>query len=407
MNEGLLSDIKVLELANVLAGPSVGAMFAELGATVIKLENPQTNGDVTRSWKLSTEEADTDISAYFSCVNWGKKSLALDLSQVEGLNILYQIIPHFDIVLVSYKPGDAEKLGVDYVRLQQLNPKLIYGHITGYGLHNPRSGYDAIIQAEAGFTFINGEKGGKPTKMPVAFMDILAAHQLKEAILIALLQRYKTGKGTYIDVSLLKSGIVSLANQAANWLVATHIPQAMGSDHPTIVPYGTVFETADNKPIVLAVGTDAQFRSLCETLKDSTLSLDERYATNFSRVQNRESLQMILRELIGKVNREELLMELHKRKVPAAGVLNMQEVFEQEEAQSLLLEGKTTHGNQLKGLRTVAFNMKDNTFATILKAPPHFGEHTAEVLQQLLGFSNNIIKSLNDSNVIYDNNYKQ
>lgn len=407
MNEGLLSDIKVLELANVLAGPSVGAMFAELGATVIKLENPQTNGDVTRSWKLSTEEADTDISAYFSCVNWGKKSLALDLSQVEGLNILYQIIPHFDIVLVSYKPGDAEKLGVDYVRLQQLNPKIIYGHITGYGLHNPRSGYDAIIQAEAGFTFINGEKGGKPTKMPVAFMDILAAHQLKEAILIALLQRYKTGKGTYIDVSLLKSGIVSLANQAANWLVATHIPQAMGSDHPTIVPYGTVFETADNKPIVLAVGTDAQFRSLCETLKDSTLSLDERYATNFSRVQNRESLQMILRGLVGKINREELLMELHKRKVPAAGVLNMQEVFEQEEAQSLLLEGKTTHGNQLKGLRTVAFNMKDNTFATILKAPPHFGEHTAEVLQQLLGFSNNIIKSLNDSNVIYDNNYKQ
>ncbi len=198
-----------------------------------------------------------------------------------------------------------------------------------------------------------------------------------------------------------------MAHQAANWLVATHIPQAMGSDHPTIVPYGTVFETADNKPIVLAVGTDAQFRSLCETLKDSTLSLDERYATNFSRVQNRESLQMILRGLVGKINREELLMELHKRKVPAAGVLNMQEVFEQEEAQSLLLEGKTTHGNQLKGLRTVAFNMKDNTFATILKAPPHFGEHTAEVLQQLLGFSNNIIKSLNDSNVIYDNNYKQ
>ena len=407
MNEGLLSDIKVLELANVLAGPSVGAMFAELGATVIKLENPQTKGDVTRSWKLSTEEADTDISAYFSCVNWGKKSLALDLSQVEGLNILYQIIPHFDIVLVSYKPGDAEKLGVDYVRLQQLNPKLIYGHITGYGLHNPRSGYDAIIQAEAGFTFINGEKGGKPTKMPVAFMDILAAHQLKEAILIALLQRYKTGKGTYIDVSLLKSGIVSLANQAANWLVATHIPQAMGSDHPTIVPYGTVFETADNKPIVLAVGTDAQFRSLCETLKDSTLSLDERYATNFSRVQNRESLQMILRGLVGKINREELLMELHKRKVPAAGVLNMQEVFEQEEAQSLLLEGKTTHGNQLKGLRSVAFNMKDNTFATVLQAPPHFGEHTAEVLQQLLGFPNKKIKSLIDSNVIYDNNYKQ
>lgn len=407
MNEGLLSDTKVLELANVLAGPSVGAMLAELGATVVKIENPQTKGDVTRSWKLSNEETDNDISAYFSCVNWGKKSLALDLSQAQGLDILHQIIPHFDMVLVSYKPGDAEKLGVDYERLQRINPKLIYGHITGYGLNNPRSGYDAIIQAEAGFTFINGEKGGKPTKMPVALMDILAAHQLKEAILIALLQRYKTGKGTYIDVSLLKSGIVSLANQAANWLVANHIPQAMGSDHPTIVPYGTVFETADNKPIVLAVGTDAQFKALCEVLNINTLAFDKRYTSNFLRVQNRESLQIILTEWIGKMNRNELLMALHERNIPAAGVLNMQEVFEQKEAKSLLLEGQTSHGIQLKGIRSVAFNMKDNTFATILQSPPHFGEHSAEVLQQFLGFSNNKIKSLIASNVIYDNNFKQ
>ena len=249
-----LQGLKVLELASVLAGPSVGMFFAELGATVYKIENVTTHGDVTRKWKLPKEDADTDISGYFSSVNWGKSSFAVDLCREEGLNIIYELAAQCDIVLVSYKPGDAEKLRVDYPTLKRYNEKLIYSHITGYGLQNPRAGFDAIIQAESGFTFMNGQPDGPPTKMPVALMDVLAAHHLKEAILLALYYREKTGKGQYIEASLFKAGVSSLANQATNWLVGRAIPQRMGSDHPNIVPYGTIFKTADGKEIVLAHG---------------------------------------------------------------------------------------------------------------------------------------------------------
>jgi len=255
-----LEGLKVLELASVLAGPSVGMFFAELGATVIKIENITTQGDVTRKWKLAKENPNTDISGYFSCVNWGKYSFAVNLLEKEGLDIIYKLTAECDIVLVSYKPGDAEKLKVDYPTLKQYNQALIYSHITGYGLKNSRAGFDAIIQAESGFTYMNGNPGGPPTKMPVALMDVLAAHHLKEAILLALLYRERTGKGQYIEASLFKAGIASLANQATNWLVGKTIPERIGSDHPNIVPYGTIFKTSDNKEIVLAAGTDKQFK---------------------------------------------------------------------------------------------------------------------------------------------------
>ena len=183
-----LKDIKVLELASVLAGPGVGQFFAELGAEVIKVENLKTCGDVTRSWKSAGEETD-DRSAYFCSVNWGKQSIAIDLMTGEGREIVHHLAARSHIVIVSYKPGDADKLGVDYGSLSKDHPELIYGQITGYGSGNQRVGYDAIIQAEAGFMFMNGEPGGPSLKMPVALIDLLAAHQLKEAILIALLQR--------------------------------------------------------------------------------------------------------------------------------------------------------------------------------------------------------------------------
>ena len=405
MSAGILHDIKVLELANVLAGPGVGAMLAELGATVIKVENLKTQGDVTRTWKLPTEDPSTDISAYFSCVNWGKKSIAMDLQCPDGLAIIHKAIPYFDIVLVSYKPGDAEKLHVDFETLHHLNPKIIYAHLTGYGLENARAGYDAIIQAETGFTLINGEADCKPVKMPVALMDILAGHQMKEAIFLALYNRLKTGKGDYIDVSLFRSGIASLANQATNWLVGNCIPKAIGSDHPNIVPYGTVYYTSDNKPVVLAVGTNSQFVSLCKILGDESLSCDERYQDNFQRVKNRESLQHTLKELIAKKERSFLLQEFKKYKVPAGGVFDMKEVFEQEEAIPLMMHSVNDEGNQLKGLRSIAFSMKDHTFATVPETPPHYGQHTALVLGDILGLTHEEIQSLIEKNVIYDRNY--
>jgi len=396
-----LKDIKVLELANVLAGPSVGVALAELGATVIKVENLITNGDVTRTWKLTTEDPKTDISGYFSCVNWGKKSIALDLNKPEGLDVVYRLVKFCDIVLVSYKPGDAEKLKVDYKTLMQHNKSLIYAHITGYGLKNMRAGYDAIIQAESGFTYMNGEPDGQPVKMPVALMDLLAGHQLKEAILLALLNRERKGEGAYIETSLIKAGVAALANQATNWLVGNKIPERMGSEHPNIVPYGKIFYTRDGKPLVLAVGSDKQFAELCSILGKPELAADERFATNFNRVKNRTACNEAVQSLIAQFDRDPLLAELEKRSVPAGGVYNMKEVFEIPEVQELVMDGKTTSDMPIKGLRTVAFSMGENAKPMKLQAPPHYGEHTVSVLKEILGYSAEDINSLIEKKVVY------
>lgn len=200
----MFENIRVLELASVLAGPGVGQFFAELGAEVVKVENLKTSGDVTRTWKGSGELTD-DRSAYFCSVNWGKKSMAVDLTSSEGRSIVQKLAAKSDIVIASYKPGDAEKLGVSYEQMKLKNLKLIYGQITGYGSDNERVGYDAVIQAESGFMDLNGEKNGLPTKMPVALIDVLAGHQLKEALLIALLKRERSGMGGFVEVSLIQT----------------------------------------------------------------------------------------------------------------------------------------------------------------------------------------------------------
>ena len=323
------------------------------------------------------------------------------------MDIVYQLASICDIVLVSYKPGDAEKLKVDYDTLSQRNNKIIYAHLTGYGLKNPRAGYDAIIQAESGYTFMNGESNCKPVKMPVALMDLLASHQIKEAVLLALLHRERTGNGQYIEVSLIKSGIASLANQATNWLVGNSIPKQMGSDHPNIVPYGTIFYTKDQKPIVLAVGNDKQFSDLCSILGKHELAKDSKYSNNFNRVSNRVEINGIIQELIGKVDRDPLLEALDKKSVPAGGVYNMQEVFELPEAKELVMESKTSSGMRIKGLRTVAFTFDGKDKPNPISAPPHYGEHTSQILKDMLGYSAESIHSLIENKVIYARNNRK
>lgn len=396
-----LSGLKVLELASVLAGPSVGMFFAELGATVIKVENVTTQGDVTRNWKLPKEPADSDISGYFSSVNWGKSSFAVDLCQPEGLDLIYQLTALCDIVLVSYKPGDAEKLKVDYPTLKKFNERIIYSHLTGYGLKNSRAGFDAIIQAESGFTFMNGEPDGPPTKMPVALMDILAAHHLKEAILLALLFRERNGKGQYIEASLFKAGLSSLANQATNWLVGQSIPQRMGSDHPNIVPYGTIYNTADGKGIVIAAGTDKQYRELIKALGRPELAEDPRYARNQDRVINKAEINGIIQEQVGKYKREEILSILEEKRIPAGGVFNMKEVFEVPESEEMLLQGNYETGRKISGVRAIAFSTSDPMTTQKLSPPPHYGEHTREILEQWLQLPETEIDNLINKGVVY------
>jgi crotonobetainyl-CoA:carnitine CoA-transferase CaiB-like acyl-CoA transferase len=367
MPDSIFKDMLVLELASVLAGPSVGQFFAELGAKVLKIENAATQGDVTRTWKLKTEPEDTDTPAYFCAANWGKVSEALNLTDNHDLQQLYDLVKKADIVIASYKPGDAEKLKVDFETLQCINPGLIYGHITGYGTKDTRAGYDAVVQAESGFMYLNGEPMGLPTKLPVALMDVLTAHQLKEGLLVALLRRERTGKGHLVQVSLLDSAISALANQATAFLVAGQVPTRMGSEHPNIVPYGSVFTTKDNKQLVLAIGDDRQFIRLCTILGASELAMDPKYKTNYSRVQNRQEINELLSKLIVLRNRDELIEQMHERHVPAGAVNTIPEVFELPQAQSMLLH----HASAKPGIRQIAFKLEDQEMVDLLPPPSY------------------------------------
>ncbi|MCX6296683.1 MAG: CoA transferase, partial [Bacteroidetes bacterium] len=212
----IFKDLKVIELANVLAGPAVGMFFAELGAQVIKIENKSTNGDVTRSWKIAKEDQKINSSAYYASVNWNKKSMFLDLKDASDKSKIIELIKEADIVISNYKKGDDIKLGMDFETLKKTNPTLIYAHISGFGEENSRTAFDIVLQAETGFMFMNGTKESGPIKMPVALIDILAAHQLKEGVLVALIKRMQTGNGSKVSVSLYDSAIASLANQATN-----------------------------------------------------------------------------------------------------------------------------------------------------------------------------------------------
>jgi crotonobetainyl-CoA:carnitine CoA-transferase CaiB-like acyl-CoA transferase len=374
----MFKDLRVLELASVLAGPSVGQFFAELGAEVVKVENSKTDGDVTRTWKMAGEK-DGDLSAYFCSCNWGKKSVAVDLSSSKGKEIIQKLAAKSDVVIASYKPGDAEKLGVAYEQLRTNNEQLIYGQITGYGSDNDRVGYDAVIQAEAGFMDLNGEAEGLPTKMPVALIDILAGHQLKEGLLLALLKRERTGEGSLVEVSLIQTAISSLANQATNWLVAGKLPTRKGSAHPNIAPYGDSFLTGDGKRILLAIGNDKQFQNLLALLDNSHLAFLPAFATNEARVVNREPLNEILAQLIKEWKSEKLLDRLHKEKIPAGVIQNVKEAFEMKEAKELLIAG-----NGFSGVRNFIGKESGNWLsATSLLPPPHFGEHTKQVLNEI------------------------
>ncbi len=391
----MFTGLKVVELASVLAGPSVGQFFTELGAEVIKVENLKTGGDVTRTWR-GKHEGDNTVTAYFTSVNWGKKSLAIDLSKEEGKDIVYQLATKADIIIASYKPGDAEKLGVDYATLAKQNASLIYGQITGYGPDNERVGYDAVIQAESGFMDLNGEPGGVPLKMPVALIDVLAGHHLKEGLLLALLKKERTGEGGLVEVSLIQAAITSLSNQATNWLVTHQLPVRQGSAHPNIAPYGDTYITKDQKIILVAIGSDRQFRDLCQVLGLTELASNSKYATNSLRVKNREALNLELQSGVSHISTQDFMNGCQKLKIPAGIIQNLKEVFEMDEAKEILI-----HGAHLKGVRNVISNSNGKLpDVSNISAPPLFGQHSEEILRNTLTLSPEQIAILRKNKVI-------
>jgi crotonobetainyl-CoA:carnitine CoA-transferase CaiB-like acyl-CoA transferase len=343
-----LQGLKALELASVLAGPAVGTFLVELGADVIKIENPKTGGDVTRSWKLSSEDANAAESAYFASVNYRKQHRFLNLSDALDLKTVKTLAAQSDIIIANFRSGQAEKFGLDYQSVSETNPKVIYGNITGFGADDNRPAFDVVLQAETGYMFMNGNPGSEPTKMPVALVDVLAAHQLKEGILLALLQLQRTGQGALVEVSLFDAAVSALTNQASNWLMNGHIPQRIGSLHPNIAPYGEILQTKDDKMIVLAVGSNAQCIALFNVLGLDELAEDERFSDNQQRIENRFELKQLLDEKANEWNCDDLMHEFLKKNVPAGVVKNMQEVFENLSAQQLVVEeGQTKRVSQI------------------------------------------------------------
>lgn len=354
----MLEGLRVLELASVLAGPDVGMFFAELGAHVIKIENKHSGGDVTRKWKSATEDKNASVSAYFSSVNYHKEFLFLDLKNESDRDRVYALVKDADLVVANYKPGAAIKLGMDYSSLKKHNPHIIYGEINGYGEKNKRAAYDVVLQAETGFMSINGTPESGPIKMPVALIDVFAAHQLKEGLLLALLQKERTGKGAFVEVSLYDAALSSLKNQATNWLMNHFVPQRIGSIHPNIAPYGETFKTKDNRYLVLGIGSDEHFHLLLDILGAEELKEHESYLTNQLRVINRKALDEALQPYFEQNNATELMTQFLECNIPVGLIKTIDEVFADDSALDLVLE-EEIDGILTRRVKTAVFKISD------------------------------------------------
>lgn len=352
----IFNNLKVVELASVLAGPSVGMFFAELGAEVTKFENKLAGGDVTRNWRVSSESKE-GLSAYFCSINYHKNYEQVDYNDSNDLARVLRVIEQADIVICNFKEGYDKKFGLDYESLKSRNPSLIYSQLGGYASNPDKVAFDVVLQADCGFMYMNGTPDSPPTKMPLAFMDVLAAHQLKEGILIALYQRSITGKGSLVSTTLEESAIASLVNQASNYLMANHIPQRMGSLHPNIAPYGEQFNTKDDAIVVLAIGSDKQFEKLCNILNSNLFQIED-FCTNINRVNNRKQLGESLETLIKEWNSDKLIQKCNELQVPIGKVKNMQEVFQNDTAKNMILT-EDINGQMTKRVKSVAFNLRE------------------------------------------------
>ncbi len=387
MSNAPLQGVKVLELARILAGPWVGQALADLGADVIKVESP--GGDDTRSWgpPFVADEAGGDgDSAYFHCCNRGKRSVVLDFRTEHGREAVRRLARQSDVLVENFKVGGLGKYGLDYGQLKQVNPRLVYCAITGFGQDGPyagRAGYDFMIQAMGGIMDITGDPDGEPTKPGVAYADIFTGLYSVIAIQSALLHRERTGVGQYIDMALLDSQVAVLANQALNYLVSGTPPRRMGNTHPNIVPYQP-FPVSDGY-VVIAVGNDTQFARLCRVLGCGELADDPRFAINPARVAHRDTLVPMLVERTRAFSREGLLRELESNTVPAGPINTIADVFNDPQvrhrgmARELAAPG--TAKGRVPSVRTpICFSECD---LTLERAAPRLGEHSAEVLAEI------------------------
>lgn len=387
MQKGALSGLRVLDLSRVLAGPWATQNLADLGAEVIKIEKPGS-GDDTRAWGppflKNARGENTTEAAYYLSANRGKKSVAVDITQLDGQHVIHELAKTSDIVVENFKVGGLKKYHLDYASLKAINPRLIYCSITGFGQTGPiadQAGYDFMIQGMSGLMSITGEPDGSPMKVGVALTDIMTGLYATIAIQAALFHREKTGVGQYIDVSLLDVQTATLANQAMNYLTTGESPKRLGNAHPNIVPY-QAFATQDSH-IIIAVGNDKQFEKFCVIAEHAELAQDARFKNNQVRVENRKILIDLLIPLLQKQTTAWWLEKLEAAHVPCGPINTIGQALTHPQTlhRNMIVDiphptaGKVTVvGNPIHFSETpVQYNM----------APPLLGEHTDSILKQL------------------------
>ncbi|RZO37869.1 MAG: CoA transferase [Rhodobacteraceae bacterium] len=374
-----LEGVKVIELARILAGPWAGQTLSDLGAEVVKVESIE--GDDTRRWGPPFVKNGEDISAsYFHSCNRGKKSICVDFKTKEGQDIIKKLVLKADILIENFKVDGLRKYGLDFASLIKINPKLIYCSITGFGQTGPyahRAGYDYIIQGMSGLMSITGEPSGQPQKMGVAVTDILTGLYSVTAILSAIIQRDKTGKGQQIDMALLDVATAVTANQGMNFLTTGKAPQRIGNGHQNLVPY-QVFDCKDGH-IIIATGNDAQYQRLCAILNLEEIAMNELFLTNADRLRNRTLLIEKLSCQTTKFLKKDLLQACEKQGIPAGPINDLSEVFDDPQ---VVYRGLS---KEIDNIPTILspFRFSDSKMQ-ISKTSPKLGENTNEILSSIL-----------------------
>jgi crotonobetainyl-CoA:carnitine CoA-transferase CaiB-like acyl-CoA transferase len=403
-----LDGITVLDLTRVLSGPYCTMLLADMGARVIKIEQPG-KGDDTRAWgppflrpiAQSPHDGDPEYageSAYFLSINRNKESVTLDFKKPEGRAILDRLIASADVLVENFRPGTLNKVGLDFQSLQATYPRLVYTSVSGFGQTGPRShqpGYDAVMQGEGGLMSITGPKEGPSFRLGVAIADIVSGMFAAYGTSMALFARERTGRGQYVDVAMLDSVMALLTYQAGNFFASGRVPGRLGNRHPSIVPYET-FEASDGE-FVLAVGTDDQWKKFCAL---AGLAEDDRFTTNRQRVTNYDDLRPLVAARLRQKPRQHWIERLGEAGVPCGSVRNFEELFADPQVVAREMVAQLQHPT-IGAMRVLGVPMKlSETPGAIESPPPRLGEHTDDVLTRDLGCDANSIAKLRAQGVI-------
>ncbi|MBS0466512.1 MAG: CoA transferase [Proteobacteria bacterium] len=377
-----LDGVRVLDFSRVIAGPTCSMALGDLGADVIKVEHPD-RGDDTRDYGLRVGKTET---TYFNSMNRNKRSITLDLQREEDRDTARELVRHCDVVVQNFKAGGMAKMGLSYEDLKAIKPDIVYCSVTGYasdGAEATRPGYDIVIQGESGLMAINGDAHLPPLKFGTAIVDMVTGLYGAQAVLAALFDRQRTGKGRHIEMALFDCGVMITAFYGLDALLTGKDPVRCGNNHPSIVPYG-VFDAADG-PLVIAVGNNAQYARFCGILGRPELADDERFRTNILRSANRQALVPILMEEVGKRSRDQLLVQLAEAGIPSGQVLGLLDALNSGRAQEAGLVTVQPHPDAGHTHVLSSPYRVDGERLGVRLPPPQLGAHSREVLEELLG----------------------